>query len=59
MQIKRETGENPVRSRHCEREQEALMSLRHVLGKALPIVELESGELLILNLSFSYGVYEC
>ena len=44
--MKRETGANPVRSRHCNRERAAIMSLRKPWEGAARC-ELKSGELLV------------
>ena len=46
--MKREPGESPGRSRHCESEQAAFMSLRHDTREGAVSVELKSGDLLIL-----------
>lgn len=46
--IYRETGENPVRSRHCDRESVQKMPLTRV-GKACRDDDLESGELLAMH----------
>ena len=48
MQIKRETGVNPVRSRHCNRERRAIMSLGGDSWEGAVCCELKSGELLAL-----------
>lgn len=46
--IDRETGVNPVRSRHCDREPAYKMPLTNV-GKVYADNDLESGELLAMN----------
>lgn len=46
--IDRETGANPVRSRHCDRESVYKMPLTNV-GKVYADNDLESGELLAMN----------
>ena len=51
-QIKRETGENPVRSRHCDRERKAKKPLKSFLWEGADRDDLKSGDLLALDSRF-------
>ena len=58
-QIKRETGVNPVRSRHCDRELQNIIDHwegASQSGKGFWSEELKSGDLLALEKVISYGV---
>ena len=47
LRMKREIGANPMRSRHCDRERQDKIPLKHSFGKGFWCGELKSGELLI------------
>lgn len=49
MQIQRETGANPARSRHCDSEWKANMSLEMLLWEGADRDDLKSGDLLVLE----------